>query len=288
MKFNLVHIAPEAASGLAHGLLGYREVVETMQWGFGVIGVDATMTMNRFVPDRTNIVLGSQVLGDSELRRLPADTIVYNFEQIARMPADRLKPQIQTVAQRFRVWDYSEGNIETWRAMGTRYPVTLVPVGWAPILDRIDSSVAQDIDVLIYGTPGQTRLEVFYDLCLRGLKCVFLCGLYGKERDEFIARSKLVLNVNLLESRVFEIVRVSYLLANAKAVVADSHPDMVVEPDMQCAVAFAEPRHFADRCQELLGDDAARRALELRGRDAIQRRPIAPILRAAIDRLPAL
>ena len=43
----------------------------------------------------------------------------------------------------------------------------------------------------------------------------------GKTRDDLIARSKLVLNVNRYKhARVFEVARVSYLLGHGKAVVS--------------------------------------------------------------------
>jgi hypothetical protein len=287
-KFNLVHIVPNESLPAAHGLLGYTELVDTLHWGLVDIGFTTTRTANSFAADKINIVLGAQMLPDAELCRLPPNTIIYNFEQIARTPVDRLKPEIRTIGERFRVWEYSEANIATWSAIGTRYPVTLVPVGWAPVLKRIDPNKAQDIEVLIYGLPGQLRLEVFSDLCLRGLKCVFLCGLYGQARDNFIARSKLVLNINQHESRIFEVVRVSYLLANAKAVIADAHADMLIEPDIKGAVVFCQPRDMFQMCWDLLHDDEARLQLGLRGQSAFQARHISPILRSALERMPVV
>ena len=45
-------------------------------------------------------------------------------------------------------------------------------------------------------------------------------GVYGAERDRLIARSRLVLNVHYFPTHIFEMIRVSYLLANRTAVVA--------------------------------------------------------------------
>jgi hypothetical protein len=116
---------------------------------------------------------------------------------------------------------------------------------------------------------------------------VFACGLYGRARDDLIARSKLVLNVNKRRSRIFEVVRVSYLLANGKAVVADRDADTAVEPDFESAVAFCAPEDIVAECERLLDDDAARRDLEARGRAAIRRRPVTGYLRPALLELAA-
>ena len=142
-----------------------------------------------------------------------------------------------------------------------------MPVGWAPILERIPRDVVQDIDVLFYGVPGQRRLALYSQLCKTGASAVFACGLYGTARDSLIARAKVVLNIDLNDSRrIFEVVRVSYLLANAKAVVATLQPHTLIEPDLRDAVAFAPAESIAATCVELLANEPARRQLEAAGR----------------------
>lgn len=288
-RFNIAHIVPDRRGpSLLHGLYGYREVIDTVQWGLNDIGCATTVSENGFVADRTNIVLGAQMLSNAELERLPSETIIYNFEQIGRLKPEDLKPEIRTVVQRFRIWEYSEANMETWAALGAVNAVVHVAVGWAPILRRIEKPASQDIDVLIYGLPSQLRLETFNDLCHHGLRCVFLCGMYGAARDELIGRSKLVLNLNMYRSRIFEIVRVSYLLANSKAVVADLQPDSLVEPDMKRAVMFTAPDQMVATCMRLLEDEKARQALEETGRTIIEKRHISPILSAALAKTEGL
>jgi hypothetical protein len=98
-----------------------------------------------------------------------------------------------------------------------------------------------------------------------------------------ISRAKIVLNINkYAHSRIFEVVRTSYLLANAKAVVADLHPNTFVEPDLRTAVAFAPLERVTATCLELLADDSARRQLEAQGQQIMQQRDIRGILRAAL------
>jgi hypothetical protein len=262
-----------------HGLYGYREVIETVKWGLQGMGFDVTILENFGAANRTNIIFGAQMMSESDLGAFPRDTIVYNFEQISGLEVNDVKPILKFAAERFRIWEYSEANISTWSKLRSARDVVHVPVGWAPILKRIEKRVPQDIDVLIYGLPGRLRLEIFHELCHRGVKCLFVSGMYGAPRDELISRAKLVLNLNLHDfSRIFEIVRVSYLLANAKAVVADRQPGTYIERGLEEAVAFAPPHQVADVCLALLNDDRARLELEERGREVIEKRHISPIL----------
>lgn len=277
--FNLVHILD---TGAMHGLQGYRELIETLGWGLEQLGMKVSMTENQLLTGCVNIVFGAQVLPVEAIRKLPAETIIYNLEQMGGLDLTR-NPVAVALAERLHIWDYSESNLASWQKLHPIFPVQHVPVGWAPILARIPKPDLQDIDVLIYGKPGPLRLEIFDRLCQRGLKCLFVCGLYGQARDELIARAKLVLNINLYaHSRIFEIVRVSYLLANAKAVVADMEEDTYMEPDLRQAVALGPADKIVDACVELIGDNARREELERCGRNIMERRHIVPVLESVL------
>jgi hypothetical protein len=283
MKFHLAHIVPVAGTrSLMHGLHGYREVVETLAWGLGDLGHEVSVGENSFRDACVNIVFGAQLLAPADLLRLPPVTIIYNFEQIGDTPVERLNPSIRVVAERFRVWDYSQSNLEGWASAGAQQRAIHVPVGWAPILSRIEKRRDQDIDVLFYGSPSESRLSILTELSNRGATCLFVCGMYGAARDELIARAKVVLNVNKHQAKIFEIVRVSYLMANAKAVVADLPSGLFVEPGIANAVALCRIEQVPAECERLLDDAVAREHLENRAREAIEARHITPILRAAL------
>jgi len=283
MKFHVAHIVPVPGTrSLMHGLLGYREVVETIAWGLGDLGHEVSVGANSFRDGCVNIVFGAQMLAPADLARLPPETIIYNFEQIGDTPLEQLNPTIRVVAQRFRIWDYSQSNLAGWAAAGAQHRAVHVPVGWAPVLSRIEKRRDQDIDVLFYGSPSAARLSILTELSNRGATCLFVCGMYGAERDELIARAKVVLNVNKHQAKIFEIVRVSYLMANAKAVVADSPPGLFVEPDIAAAIAFRRIEEVPAQCERLLDDVAEREQLETRAREAIEARHVTPILRTAL------
>lgn len=277
MKFHLAHIVPNK---VLHGLNGYKEVIDTVQWGLRQLGHSAEYGLNTLSREATNIIFGLQCLDMATLETLPAETIFYHLEQKRGLKANELKPQLQLAAERFQIWDYTAGN--AWADLGAKR-VAVVPVGYAPTLTRIPRADVQDIDVLIYGAPGQARLGAFYHVAQSGLTVVFLCGLYGTARDALVSRSRVVLNVNLYDfGKIFEIVRVSYLLANRKAVVADIDTDTIIDDDMRQAVRIVESAELVHECRRLCSDDAARAGVEEAGYSVIAKRDIRTILRSAL------
>jgi len=281
MRFNIVHIV--AGLRVAHGLIGHSEVIETVKWGLSQLGHDVTVGVNKIEKDRINIIVGGQMLTDADIQKLPADTIVYNFEQMAGVPLHTIRASMHQIAKRFWIWDYSAMNFDAWRGLGCIHEPIHVPIGFAPLLARIPKQ-KEDIDVLFYGLPSESRLKIFYDLCRVAPTCLFACGVYFRQRDELIARSRIVLNITQFPHiRIFEIVRVSFLLANEKAVVSDTFPDAQVEPDLIDAVASAPTEQIVETCAQLLADDNKRHQLEKRGAEIFRRRDIREILRTALD-----
>jgi len=287
--YHLMHCVPPDPR--MHGLNGYKEVIETVAWGLQQLGHQVSYALNQSERDAINFVFGAQVLPIDALKRLPEGTIIYNFEQWRDInAAAQLRAEVRYYAQepRFEIWDYTPANLPSWRTLG-RDRVKIVPVGYAPILTRIAKAPRQDIDVLIYGLSGERRLQTFHGLSKQGLSTVFVSGLYGAARDELISRAKIVLNINLYpHGRIFEIVRVSYLLANRKAVVADLDVNTSIEDDMRPAIKLATSlQELLNLCEGLANNERERAKLEELGFSCISRRDIRDILKSALVSLRA-
>jgi SAM-dependent methyltransferase len=85
------------------------------------------------------------------------------------------------------------------------------------------------------------------------------------------------------EPGAFEIVRVAYLLANAKAVISEVNPGEAVDGDLLPGVVAAKYDDLTDACRSLVEDDSRRYALEQAGLASIQSRDEARILKGALD-----
>jgi len=153
-----------------------------------------------------------------------------------------------------------------------------------PELTRIPAA-PEDIDVLFVGSLNERRIAVLKQLAERGINVEARFNVYGADRDAFVARSKIILNIHYYESRVFEIVRVSYLLANKKCVVSETGSDPAYENQFRDAVAFVPYDGLAEACAVLLRDPQARRKLAEDGFERMQRLPQTDYLRQALATL---
>jgi SAM-dependent methyltransferase len=287
-KFQIVLIQPK---GYQHsGSLA--ELVETLIYGLDALGADFQFVImgdeeqgagqeSETAHDAINILIGAHLLNERSMRALPSKTILYNSEQIDDKSTWISGPYMELL-HRSEVWDYSEANAALLRQRGVRR-VRYVPVGYVPQLTRIPASVPQDIDVLFYGSINERRKNILEALIGRGLRIEFLAGVYREERDRLIARAKVVLNMHYYDACVFEIVRVSYLLSNEKAVVAECGATTSIETDIRDAVCAVPYDRLVDACAELVADAGRRATLARRGFEIFARRDEKAILAEALN-----
>jgi hypothetical protein len=264
---------------------GFREIAEAVHHGLLALGHDSVLTNRLDLHDRRTIVLGANHVIHYDLE-VPKNPIFYNLEQLGQDSPWMAMPAFIDLFRRYPTWDYSPANIEYLATVGLPRP-THVPIGYVPELTRI-TPAAEDIDVLFYGIPNERRYAVLRDLHDRGLRVKWLLGALGASRDAWIARSKIVLNVHYWEAKIFEIARVSYLLANRRVVVSERGADPALECDLESGVAFADYDGLVDRCVELLGDEHARRDLAERGYQVFSARSQADILHHALAALECM
>jgi SAM-dependent methyltransferase len=280
-KFQIALIRPQ---GYLH-TEAFRELAETLQAGLETLGHTARIQENAFAYRSTNLILGAHLLAPGQMQMIPPGAIIYNLEQLG---GATLKSAYYELAARQQIWDYDQRNLEYWKQLHCAYAPLHVPVGYVPELKRIASSPRQDIDVLFYGSLNPRRNQILNALKDAGVKVHAVFGVYGKDRDDLIARSKIVLNIHFYESKVFEIVRVSYLLANSKAVVTECSADTEIDEGLSDAVLGLPYDRLVEGCRLLLENDEERRALEARGFQRFSQRKESDILSNALQQSASL
>ena len=278
MRFAVAVMSPPGSPDYVHGEI-FREVAEGLHYALLALGHDSVLTNRLDLDERRTIVLQPHMLARYGVEP-PKKPILYNLEPVDYHWWWRL-PEHLALFGRYPVWDYSQANIERLTARRVCRP-TYVPIGYVPELTRI-APAPEDIDVLFYGSFNERRRAVLQDLRARGFRVEQLFGLYGADRDVWIGRSKIVINIHQYEAQAFEIARVSYLLANRRAVVSERGAHPADERDLESGIAFAKYDELADRCVELLSDECARRELAERGYQAFSARNQATILRRALS-----
>jgi len=258
------------------------EVAFGLSAAFQRLGGQAPIVRDpRAIGSRRPIVFCAHLLDSTS--RLPEDAIIFNLEQITPPVLAALPGYLERL-KGHEVWEYSQTNLRQLESLGVPRR-RFCGIGYVPELERIVPQ-PEDIDVLFYGAENERRKRVLDELREAGVNVVSAFGVYGSERDALIARSRIVLNMHFYESRVFEIVRVAYLLANRRFVVSEVAPGNEYESALRGGVAFSSYRYLARTCQKFLRDRERREAIAQEGYARIRTLPQEDLVRNALFESP--
>jgi hypothetical protein len=275
MQYSIWVVSPP---GYLHSR-AFDEIAIGLSSGFARLGFKAPVIRN--VKDIAGhaIVLGCNLIPHLGSLALPQNLTLFNLEQI-QLDSPWMSPAYLELLRSYPVWDYSYRNIEELKKLGVDN-VTHCGIGYEPELTRINQS-EEDIDILLYGSLNDRRKNILEELKRSGLNVMGLFGAYGEERDNYIARSKIILNIHYYQARVFEIVRISYLLANKKFVVSESGQDSDLEKPFAGGIVFSTYTQLAETCIEYLQKEHARKKISERGFNIINERSQSAFLKQAL------
>ncbi len=257
MRFQIVLIKPNGFDFVE----SFREPMEVLQECLVKLGHSARIQTNRIDTDAIPVLFGAHHIDPLILERLPGNSILFNLEQLVSGYPWFSRQYLQTLS-RFRVWDYSAKNIDYLHRSGISTSALHVPFGYSPCLTRIAPAAIEDVDVLFFGIQSERRLRILRELGKRGLNVVALNNVWGVQRDEWIARSKIVLNIHHAHNGQFEIVRVLFLLANGKAVVSEALEGDCLDQMLLGRLMVAPYDRLVDACVLLIQSKEQRIALQ--------------------------
>ncbi len=268
--FNIVLVQPD---GYVHAM-ALHEIALLLNYSFQSLGLPCSYQVNKLDAAATNIILGYQILGQAS--EIPdCDFIIYQFEQLSDREGWFRPEYLEMFGRAREVWDYSPENIAFLNARGIHH-TKLVSLGFHERLQTIAPQLP-DIDFLFYGCINERRKKVLEELAtFASVQTLF--GTYGLERDQMIARSKIVLNIHFYEAQIMEQPRISYLLNNRRFVLSETSP---FNPYGD-ALATASIHHMVDTARYWLENSHERESLAKQGYDYIRQRPMTEVLRAVI------
>jgi hypothetical protein len=228
----------------------FMEVGFLVKHSLASLGFPCDIALNDIARDRINILLGWHLLQWCDALSTAA-YIPYQLEQLSNASWSAFGDGKKEILLRaLDVWDYSRENITFLanRGIGGR----LLPVGYHECLERIAAGAAKDIDVLFYGSSCERRGKILDSLSRDGVLAVrSLFAVYGKERDDCIARSRVILNIHYYDTQILEAVRISYLLNNRCFIVSERSE---INPYEAVAIPMAEYPDIVDTCRRFLSD----------------------------------
>lgn len=154
---------------------------------------------NEFKDDRSNdlIVCGAHDFSKyndiSVLRRQYSRIIIFNQEPLTATQRQFMHHRYENwIKEADEVWDYDEKNIEYLKKIRSDVKLHVLK----PFKDWSKYQVPEkDIDILFYGAMNEHRATVLNELRKR-YKVVVIGDVFGDALDEFILRSKALLNIH--------------------------------------------------------------------------------------------
>ena len=279
-KFNLVRIVPD--NGYYVHAQVFHEIEAAFFFTLKRMGFDVTNTINDFVPDARNIVFGMQHCPVDVVRHdIPKNTIVYSLEQM------RDTPECIRWCRKYRgleVWDYSVLNKETLEIAGVEN-IKVVPIGYVPEISYVERQPLEkrDIDILAYMSPGPRRLKIMDQFKNNpNINFVNLQSTYGEERDSYMARAKLIINIHNYDNKIFEMVRISHALQQGIPILAERAPDTDFPDYMEDTVNLSTYNRFVDTTYKLLKKPEELEASAVRALEKFKQSPMTTFLEEAL------
>lgn len=259
----------------------FAELIDVFAAAFTALGAQVDVTTNQpLLGEGVNFVFGAHLIAPNV--PLPPNSVIVNLEQMRN--GAFAQPYYLDLLKRHPVLDYSPRNIARIREQTGNTHVYPFKPGYVPAATRV-APAREDVDVLFYGIVNERRKKILDALAAAGLVVRALPGVYGAERDAWIARSKVVLNVHYYDDKIHEIVRTSHLLANRKAIVSECEPDTEIDADMREALVAVPYDQLVPTCIALVRDDTRRAAVAQRGFETFARRDQAAELAQLLPQL---
>ena len=254
--------------------LALQELAELIHFSVLELGLKSQITFNYCDnnPSTKNIVLGAHLLNDNLIEDIPENTIIFNTEQIESITENWKKKILNLAKKNIIFWDYSQYNLD-YLSKTINIKGKLFQIGYQKELNRINHNIDKNIDVLFYGSINARREHIINKLKDRKINVKTLFGVYGKERDDLIAKSKLILNMHMYDSKIFEIVRVFYLLSNSIPVLTEVGSDTKFNNDFLDLVCKSTYENIEKNIIYLLENDKKRIELGENGLNAIKKFP---------------
>ncbi len=220
--FNIYH----AAINEFHQL--YDDLIGALTGSLVDLGHTCTVTRNGIVIDAINIIVGSTIFASryqalaQKLNGVPY--IVYQLEQLDDQHGllSEWKEYWDLLKNAKFIWDYDPVSTEYLKAKGLSN-VLHVPPNFHRSLESFRPVAHPDIDVLFFGSSHERRERILEALKQKGVSVVNLGSMFGSQRNSYIARAKVVLNIHAWSDfNQLETVRLSHLLANRSFVISET------------------------------------------------------------------
>ena len=269
----------------------YEYAQNLLYFGLSNLGFDVIITDNHNYEDRRYIILAAFWLkshNDSSCEKkiiIKNNSIVWNLEQCSNNL--HFDPYYLSILKNYEVWDFDYENAKRLNIKFNLNIYKILEFGFVRQLQKIvhKNFNEKDIDLLFIGGFNKRRLKILKDASILGLKVHRLFGVYGYERDQFIARSKLLLNLHIsdnLDECPLEKERIGYYLNNACAVLSEQGNNSLENLLWSQAICVCKYEELAFKALELLNNPGQIAKLQVEGLNFFKKRKMEDYLKKVL------
>lgn len=251
-----------------------RDVIQLLASSLSSLGREVRFAARRPDPQAVNLVVGAEgVFSPTDLEG--CRYVVYQLQSLA--DPTRLTPTALAVLRgALEVWDYRTEHLAILTTLGAR-AVRHVPLGFHDNLRRVRRAT-QDLDVLFLVSRAARQAAVFHSLA-EGLKVKAAGAARGTDRDQLIARAKIVLLIAGREGEAVDEAALPYLLANRSCVVVEETGPEPPWPDV-IRVPYG---NLAATCRGLAASSEERYRAARQAHDGFRQQLMVDVVRAALE-----
>jgi len=250
----------------------YDELIAIVRQSLIDLGHGCTVAQNYFHTNAHNVLIGGSIFAARHLELAEVlrgkPYILYQIEALddARGLLKDWPEYRELMSHAACIWDYGPASTAYLRRSG--FPrVSYLPPGYHPCLETFERA-APEVDFVFCGSPHPRRLALVTALRERGLTVALNPDVYGKARNQLIARARIALNIHAWDDiDALETVRLSLLLANRRFVISERGD----HDPYQGGVVYADYDSMVEVCLAWLArTDAERDAIALNGYKALR------------------
>lgn len=162
--------------------------------------------------------------------------IVYQTEPLTENHWHKPEKIISSLNGYDEVWEHDFDNVNLLKSYGINS--IFKPFLYTEKLKKIKSMDEPDIDILFYGTINERRAKLISyitsGVLLGDDNIVIINGITGKKLDEYISRSKIILDLHTDEDKIQKQSRLFYGIINDKCILSEKSSinyfgDLIIE-----------------------------------------------------------
>jgi hypothetical protein len=249
-QFNFVSLSPVPAGNLLETI--YYDNVELLKYTFADLGIKYICSTNELKKGYTNILFSTYSTPEISNYVLDYSYIPFQMEQISLINTDehiksaRYRSHLRLLRGALETWDYSLENINHLNSLGINNVKHLSP-GYHKKMEVINQK-DKDIDILFYGELNLKRVIILNKLAEKGYRVLALKFVFGKERNSYIERAKIIINISRFPNSLLEEQRLSFLLNNRCFVISECPASNKVYPYEE-GIVFCEYDQLVETCE---------------------------------------